>query len=126
MHLMLLQWKSTVSRCLAVGIVITTPVLQAADLPVKQIILYKHGIAYFERQGTLAAGEEARLDFKNADMNDILKSLVVTDHSGHRVAAIHYDSNETLGQRLDRSPSKSAAQNFSARFSINKRVLTLS
>jgi hypothetical protein len=48
-----------------------------ADIPVKNIVLYKHGVGYFERAGTLAAGEEAKLDFKTSDMNDVLKSLTV-------------------------------------------------
>ena len=47
----------------------------AADLPVKQVILYKHGVGYFERAGDLRAGESAKLDFKANEMNDVLKSL---------------------------------------------------
>jgi hypothetical protein len=31
----------------------------AAELPVRQVVLYKHGVGYFERSGTLAAGESA-------------------------------------------------------------------
>ena len=40
---------------------------QAADLPVKQVILYKHGIGFFERSGTLGPGESARLDFRSEE-----------------------------------------------------------
>ena len=36
----------------------------AADLPVRQVVLYKHGVGYFERSGRLGPGESARLDFK--------------------------------------------------------------
>lgn len=75
-----------------------------AELPVKNVVLYKHGIGYFERAGAIGPGEEARLDFKNGDMNDILKSLTVTDHSGERVSAIRYDSNATLEQQLQDFP----------------------
>jgi hypothetical protein len=57
-------------------------------------------VGYFERAGTVAAGEEARLDFKTSDMNDVLKSLTVTDREGVRVSGIRYDSNETLEQQL--------------------------
>ncbi len=49
----------------------------AADLPVREVILYKHGVGYFERAGELKAGETARLDFKAGDMNDVLKSLTI-------------------------------------------------
>jgi hypothetical protein len=82
----------------------------AAEIPVKQIILYKHGIGYFEREGVVPAGEEARLDFKTSDMNDVLKSLTVADDSGGRIAGVRYDSNETLDQRLDPYPFKIGSQ----------------
>ena len=35
----------------------------SADLPVKQVVLYKHGVGFFERSGTLGPGESARLEF---------------------------------------------------------------
>ncbi len=78
--------------------------LYAADLPVKQIILYKHGIGYFEREGSVNAGEDVRLDFQNNDMNDVLKSLTVVDTSGGRIRAVRYDSNESPEQRLQKFP----------------------
>ena len=36
----------------------------AAELPVRQVVLYKHGVGFFERAGELAPGEGAQLDFK--------------------------------------------------------------
>jgi hypothetical protein len=57
------------------------------------VILYKHGIAFFEREGSVPAGEEARLDFKSADMNDVLKSLTVSEEGGGHVSGVRYDSN---------------------------------
>jgi hypothetical protein len=49
----------------------------AADIPIRQVILYKSGVGYFERAGRLGPGESGRLDFKASDMNDVLKSLKV-------------------------------------------------
>ncbi len=72
----------------------------SAEIPVRTIVLYKHGVGYFERAGTVAAGQEARLEFKTSDMNDVLKSLTVTDRAGVQVSGIRYDSNETLEQQL--------------------------
>src|SRR5581483_9198195 len=89
--------------------------LYAADIPVKRVILYKHGIGYFERDGSVPAGEEVRLNFKTADMNDILKSLVVED-SGGRVSAIRYDSNESLQQELSKYPFKVGDEEFLSTF----------
>ena len=75
-----------------------------ADLPVKQVTLYKHGIGYFERAGSVPGGEEVRLDFKNTDMNDVLKSLIVFDANGGKISGIRYDSNATLEQQLEKYP----------------------
>ncbi len=75
----------------------------AAELPVRQVILYKHGVGFFERSGDLAAGESARLDFKASEMNDVLKSLTINDSSG-KVVAVRYDSSEPLARRLAEYP----------------------
>jgi hypothetical protein len=72
----------------------------AADIPVRQIVLYKSGVGYFERSGDLKAGESARLDFKAGDMNDVLKSLTVEDRSGAKVTGLRYDSSEPLTEKL--------------------------
>jgi len=77
-----------------------------ADLPVRQVILYKHGVGYFERSGELAAGESARLDFKAAEMNDVLKSLTIEEKGGGKVTGLRYDSSEPLAQRLAEFPFK--------------------
>jgi len=90
---------SSVSLLLAASLV-----LQSADLPVKQVTLYKHGIGYFERAGIVPSGEEVRLDFKNTDMNDVLKSLIVSDANGGKISGIRYDSNATLAQQLEKYP----------------------
>jgi len=80
-----------------------TGVAFAAELPVRQVILYKHGVGYFERAGELGAGESARLDFKASEMNDVLKSLTINDSSG-KVIAVRYDSSEPLARRLAEYP----------------------
>jgi hypothetical protein len=49
----------------------------AAELPVREVVLFKHGVGYFARSGRLGAGESARLDFKAGEMNDVLKSLTI-------------------------------------------------
>ena len=72
----------------------------AADLPVKQVVLYKHGVGFFERAGTLGPGESARLDFNATDMNDVLKSLTLTDSSGAKISGLRYDSQDPLSHKL--------------------------
>ncbi len=72
----------------------------AADLPIREVILYKSGVGYFERSGTLGPGESARLDFKASYMDDVLKSLTVEDRNGGKVSGLRYDSSETLREKL--------------------------
>src|SRR6266480_3482336 len=76
----------------------------AADLPVRQVVLYKHGVGYFERSGQLAPGESARLDFKATEMNDVLKSLTVEEKGGGKISGLRYDSSEPLNQKLAEFP----------------------
>jgi hypothetical protein len=76
----------------------------AADLPVKEVVLYKNGLGYFVRGGDLAPGESARLDFKASDMNDVLKSLTVVEAGGGRITGLRYDSSEPLARKLSGFP----------------------
>jgi hypothetical protein len=72
-----------------------------ADLAVTRVALYKHGVAFFERAGDLAAGESARLEFKASEMDDVLKSLTIRQEGGDGVSAIQYDSADPLEKRLE-------------------------
>ena len=77
-----------------------------AELPVRTVVLYKHGVGYFERQGTLGPGESARLDFKADEMNDVLKSLTVEEQrrrKDHRAALRFEDSARAEAQRFSLS-----------------------
>jgi hypothetical protein len=78
--------------------------LPAADLPVKQVVLYKHGVGYFVRAGKLAAGESARLEFDASEMNDVLKSLTVEERGGGKITGLRYDAQDTLAHRLAEFP----------------------
>ncbi len=85
------------------------PALSAADLPITEVTLYKHGVAHLERVGDLKPGETARLDFKPDDMNDVLKSLTVTDGTGGKVNGVRYDSSDPLEKRLADFPFQLSA-----------------
>ena len=75
-----------------------------ADLPVKQVVLYKHGVGFFERSGKLGPGESARLDFNASEMNDVLKSLTITERGGGKITGLRYDSMDPLGHKLAEFP----------------------
>lgn len=69
-------------------------------LPIRRVVLYKHGVGYFERKGQVNGSEALHLDFKAREMNDVLKSMTVLDLSGGTVSAVSYDSTKPLEQLL--------------------------
>jgi hypothetical protein len=110
------QPSCAIAVALSWALAMPASVLDGAGLPVRQVTLYKHGVAYFEREGSVPAGGEARLDFQAGDMNDVLKSLTVTDRSGNRITGIRYDSNESLDQKLSKYPFSVADQEMLSSF----------
>jgi hypothetical protein len=90
-----------------VSLILSVAVALPADLPVKQVVLYKHGVGFFERSGRLGAGESARLDFNASEMNDVLKSLTI-GASGGKISGLRYDSMDPLSHKLDEFPFKIA------------------
>ncbi len=76
----------------------------AADIPIRQVVLYKSGVGYFARAGELRPGESARLDFKASEMDDVLKSLTIEDKSGTKISGLRYDSSEPLAGKLAEFP----------------------
>ncbi|MGD0578029.1 MAG: DUF4139 domain-containing protein [Bryobacteraceae bacterium] len=86
------------TRCCAflIGAALT---LSAAELPVSRVVLYKNGLALFERSGAVKPGEPARLEFKKSEMDDVLKTLVLTSSAG-AVTHLRYELDEPLDRRL--------------------------
>ncbi len=70
-------------------------------LPVRKVVLFKHGVGYFERSGEV--GPEAAVDllFKASEMNDVLKSLTVLDLGGGIVSSISYESTKPIEKQLE-------------------------
>jgi hypothetical protein len=73
--------------------------LQAAELPVTRVVLYKNGLALFERSGEVKPGEPVRLEFKKSEMDDVLKTLVL-DASGGTITHLRYQLDQPLETRL--------------------------
>src|SRR5215471_16796074 len=85
-------------------------VASAADLPVREVVLFKHGVGYFARFGHLSAGESARLDFKAGEMNDVLKSLTIEQKGVSKISGLRYDSSEPLAKKLEEFPFSIGSQ----------------
>src|SRR5947209_9742488 len=69
-------------------------------LPITRVVLYKHGVGYFEREGSVDGDATLSLTFKQAEVSDVLKSLTVLDLDGGHIASVSYDSTKPLEQLL--------------------------
>lgn len=70
------------------------------QVPIRRITLYRSGVGYFERGGTIDGNAEIQLRFNTDQINDILKSMVLLDLDGGRIESVSYGSKEPLERRL--------------------------
>ena len=81
-------------------------------LPIRKVVLYKHGVGYFERSGELEGDAAVSLHFKTSEMNDVLKSLTTLDLDGGLISSVSYESTKPVEKRLEdiaiRLPDKNA------------------
>ena len=71
-----------------------------ADVPVTKVVLFSSGVGYFEHAGMVRGNSSTELRFKTAQINDILKSLVLQDQDGGHVGAITYPSQDPVAKTL--------------------------
>jgi len=74
------------------------------SLPLRRVTIYSNGVAYFERRGTVTGRAEINLSFKQSQVDDVLKSLVVLDLGRGRVGAVSYNSSAPPSARLNEIP----------------------
>ena len=70
------------------------------SLPIRRVILYSNGVAYIERRGTVTGHAEINLSFKQSQVDDVLKSMVVLDLGQGRIGAVSYNSSAPPAARL--------------------------
>jgi len=69
-------------------------------LPLSAVVLYSSGVGYFQRDGSVDGRGHLELRFKVDNINDLLKSMVVQDFGGGRVATVTYDSRDPVTKTL--------------------------
>ncbi len=72
-----------------------------ATLPITRLVLFKHGVGYFERRGA-HSGEQLALSFPREAMDDVLKSLVALDLGAGQVLGVDFATPEDRAARLAR------------------------
>lgn len=73
--------------------------MPVTELPVTRAVLFSSGVGYFEHVGSLHGDAVVRLRFKEAQINDVLKSMVLTDRAG-MVSSVTYPSQDPLERAL--------------------------
>jgi len=68
-------------------------------LPVRRVVLYKHGVGYFEREGKLDGRSDVLLEFKISEMSDVLKSLTLLG-AGGSITGVSYEASDPLAKQL--------------------------
>src|SRR5256714_7782696 len=81
----------------------------AQTLPIRRVILYSNGVAYVERRGTVSGHAEIDLSFKQSQVDDVLKSMVVLDLGQGRIGAVSYNSSAPPSARMADIPFSIAA-----------------
>src|SRR5262245_10722708 len=72
----------------------------AVSLPITRVVLFNSGVGYFSRSGEVTDDARVDLSFPEADVNDLLKSMVLEDFNGGRIAAVSYDSRQPITRTL--------------------------
>lgn len=76
----------------------------SSQLPIKRVILYSNGVAYIERRGMVTGNAEVNLSFKQSQVDDVLKSMVVLDLNQGKIGAVSYNSSMPASARTAEIP----------------------
>jgi hypothetical protein len=77
---------------------------QTEVLPIRRVILYSNGVAYIERRGFVSGNAEVNLSFKQSQVDDVLKSMIVLDLGQGKIGAVSYNSSAPVSARMSEIP----------------------
>ncbi len=73
---------------------------QKVDLPVSRLAMFSSGVAYYECEAGVDGAASAELRFRTAQINDILKSMIVQDFDGGTIGVVSYASQDPIEKTL--------------------------
>src|SRR5688572_14877268 len=73
---------------------------KAADVPVKRVVMFSSGVAFFEHAGKVEGNATVDMKFNVKDINDLLKSMVLQDLGGGRISTVSYGSKDPITRAL--------------------------
>lgn len=84
--------------------VVSPSMTATSTLPIRRVILYSNGVAYIERRGLVTGNAEINLAFKQSQVDDVLKSMVVLDLGQGKIGAVSYNSSAPASARTAEIP----------------------
>ncbi|WXG41680.1 MAG: hypothetical protein WED07_13110 [Candidatus Freyarchaeum deiterrae] len=72
------------------------------SIPLKRVVLFKHGLGYFERIGKVNGDDEFKISFDEKEINDVLKSLSAIDYGGGKISAVDYEAAQETSRLLEK------------------------
>ena len=99
---------SSASFCiLAVSLALACSLSLAADpqpgadrLPLDRVVLFTSGVGFFQHTGKVTDDATVEMKFPAADVNDLLKSMVLEDLDGGSVSTVSYASRDPITKTL--------------------------
>jgi len=73
---------------------------RAVDLPITDVTLFSSGVGYIQRAGTVTGDATVQLSFKQEQINDLLKSMVLLDLNGGKIGAVTYGAKDPISKTL--------------------------
>jgi hypothetical protein len=71
-----------------------------AEIPLKKVVMFSSGVAFYERTGEVEGDQSVELRFNTRDINDLLKSMVLQDDGGGRISTVSYGSKDPITRTL--------------------------
>ena len=72
----------------------------ATNIPLKRVVMFSSGVAFYERNGEVEGNATVDLRFNTRDVNDLLKSMVLQDEGGGKISTVSYGSKDPITRTL--------------------------
>ncbi len=90
----------TLVACVAGGLGCGHGGVVQSELPIKRVVIYRNGVAYFERAGHVEK-EEVRFKMRQAEVGDFLATLAVMEQGGSSVRSAAFPLKDATGKPND-------------------------
>lgn len=98
-------FRKSFVRLLAVAVLlslagVTKAEEPATNIPLKRVVMFSSGVAFYERNGEVEGNATVDLRFNTRDVNDLLKSMVLQDEGGGKISTVSYGSKDPITRTL--------------------------